>query len=91
MTSARNLTSLIVFTEEKTLLPEPSRLGSVSIGSGRTRISNHPALGKKMSAAGWTFFYVAGTVRMKVVAFDRARMIPSAVNRLLAAVVCTRA
>jgi hypothetical protein len=91
MTSSRNLNSPLVdgafLIEEKTLLPEPSPHDSVSIGNGWARISNNLAFQNKLAAAGWTFFYMAGTIRMNVVGFDRPRTIQTAVNRLLAAVI----
>jgi len=90
MTSSRSLNSPIVdgtlLIQEKTLLPEPSPHDSVSMGNGWARISNNLAFKKKLSAAGWNFFYMAGTIRMNVVGFDRPRTIQTAVNRLLAAV-----
>jgi len=90
MTSSRNLNSPIadgtLLIEEKTLLPEPSPHDSVAIGNGWARISNNLALEKKLTAAGWTFFYMAGTIRTNVLGFDRPRMIQTAVNRLLAGV-----
>ena len=90
MASSRNLYSPIVdgtfLIEEKTLLPQPSPHDSVSIGNGWARISNALTFEKKLAAAGWTFFYMAGSIRANVLGFDRPRMIQTAVNRLLAAV-----
>jgi len=90
MNSSRNLDLPIVdgtfLIDEKTLLPEPSSNDSVSIGNGWARISYNLTFEKKLAAAGWTFFYMAGATRMNVIGFDRPRMIQTAVNRLLAAV-----
>ena len=71
---------------ENTLLPEPSAQDSHSIGNGWARITNSPALEKKLAAAGWSFFYMAGTIRASVLGFERNGMIQTAVKRLLSKV-----
>jgi len=71
---------------ENTLLPEPSPQDSHSIGNGWARITNNVALEKKLAAAGWAFFYMAGTIRANVLGFERHRMIQTAVKRLLSKV-----
>src|ERR1700746_1583755 len=90
MASSKNLYSAIVdgtfLIEEKTLLPQPSPHDSVSIGNGWARISSPLTFEKKLAAAGWTFFYMAGSISANVLGFDRPKVIQTAVNRLLAAV-----
>jgi hypothetical protein len=90
MTSSRNLNAPIIdgtlLIEENTRLPEPSPGESLSFGNGWARIPNNLAFEKKLGAAGWTFFYMAGVLRATVLGFDRHRMIHNAVKRLLAAV-----
>ena len=71
---------------ENTLLPEPSAQDSHSIGNGWARITNNLALEKKLAAAGWSFFYMAGMIRASVFGFERNRMIQTAVKRLLSKV-----
>lgn len=90
MTSSSNLKPLIVngtfLIKEKTLLPAPSPHDTVSIGNGWARISNNIAFEKKLAAAGWTFLFMAGQIKTNVFGFDRARMLQTAVKRLLGAV-----
>ena len=69
---------------EDTLLPDPSRGDSVSIGNGWARITNNQALQKKIAASGWTFFYMAGAMRATAVGFDHQKSVRTAVERLLA-------
>src|SRR5579871_4119931 len=69
-----------------TLLPESAENDRVSVGNGWSRISNKASFEKKLQAAGWTFFYLAGTIRSNVMGFDGPRSIQTAVNRLLATV-----
>jgi hypothetical protein len=75
-----------IFIAQDTLLPEPSAQDSQSIGNGWARITNHLALEKKLAAAGWSFFYMAGMIRASVFGFERNRMIQTAVKRLLSKV-----
>ena len=90
MTSLKDNNASIVdgtlFVEANTLLPEPSPRDTQSIGNGWARITNNLALKKKLVTAGWTFFYMAGTIRATALGFERSRMIRAAVKRLLATV-----
>jgi hypothetical protein len=40
-------------------------------------------LEKELAASGWTFFFMAGAIRMTAFGFDRARMIHAALKRLI--------
>jgi len=41
-------------------------------------------LDQEIANAGWTFFYIANTIRTTAFGFDRARMIHAALGRLIA-------
>jgi hypothetical protein len=56
------------------------------MGNGWSRITNNLSLEKKLAAAGWTFFYMAGTIRASVLGFERQRTLQTALKRLLAKV-----
>jgi hypothetical protein len=75
-----------ILIAENTHLPEPSTQDSRSIGNGWARVTNSLAFEKKLAAAGWAFFYMAGTIRVNVLGFDRHRMMQTAVKRLLSKV-----
>ena len=72
-----------ILFEANTLLPEPSRLDSFATGNGWVRVANNLAFEKKLAAAGWTFFYMAGTIRANVFGFERQAMIQAALKRLI--------
>jgi hypothetical protein len=40
---------------------------------------------KELSAAGWTFFFMAGTIRMTAFGFNRHRTVDAALNRCIKA------
>jgi hypothetical protein len=73
-----------ILFEEGTLLPEPSRLDNGATRNGWVRVANNPVFEKKLAAAGWTFFYMAGTIRANGFGFERQSMIQTALNRLIA-------
>jgi|ERR1051325_8643566 hypothetical protein len=73
--------------EENTLFPESSSPNDrTSIGNGWSRINNNVTFEKQLADAGWTFFFMAGTIRTSVLGFEHQRMIQTAVKRLLAKV-----
>lgn len=75
----------VVLVERSTLLPEPCRLDGDSTGSAWAQVANNGdvhQLEQKIAAAGWTFFFMAGTIRASAFGFDRQRMIHSALQRL---------
>ena len=60
------ITQRFVLIESNALFLEPLRLAKDSTGSKWTRVANHidlQSIERKLFAAGWTFFYSAGTVR----------------------------
>ena len=78
-----------ILVEKSTLLPEPLGLESDLTESGWARVTNNPdrrQIEEKLAAAGWTFFYMAGTIRTIAFGFDRPRMIEAALKRLIATV-----
>ena len=72
---------------ESALLPEPSSQDSHSMGNGWVCITNKAAFENKVAAAGWAFFFMAGTMRERVFGFDHQQMVQTAVKHLLASVV----
>src|ERR1700737_4045807 len=78
-----------ILVEKGTLLPEPLGLESDLTESGWARVTNHPdrrQIEAKLAAAGWTFFYMAGTIRTIAFGYDRHGMIQAALKRLIATV-----
>ena|ERR1700676_4932603 len=78
-----------ILIEQNTTLPGTLALESSSTGSGWTQMTNNPSrhlLEEKLSAAGWTFFLMAGTIKTIGFGFDQPGMIQGALNRLIAAV-----
>jgi hypothetical protein len=78
-----------ILIEKGTLLPEPLRLESESSAEGWAPVANHldgHQLEQRLSAAGWTFFYMAGAITRTAFGFDRAKMIHVALKRLIASV-----
>jgi len=71
--------------EKNTVLPEAIRLESDFTGNAWARIADHAnvrLLEKAIAAAGWTFFYMAGTIRASAFGFDRQKMVHAALVRL---------
>src|SRR5260370_4097530 len=78
-----------ILVEKNTLLPGALALESGSTESGWSGVANNPdrdELGAKLGAAGWTFFYMAGTIKTTAFGFARPRMIQAALKRMIAAV-----
>ena len=78
-----------ILVEKSALLPEPLQLGSDLAGNGWARVaSNHHGheFEKKLAAAGWTFFFMAGAIRTIGFGFGRPAMIQAALQRLTAIV-----
>lgn len=74
-----------VLVANSTLLPSPSRLESDSAGPGWSQVLNNGdvhQLEKTIDAAGWNFFYMAGTIQASAFGFDRQSMIHSALQSL---------
>jgi hypothetical protein len=75
---------------DATLLPESANGDRISVGNGWDRIGNKAAFEKNLDAAGWTSFYLAGSIRRNVIGFDGPRSLATAVKRLLATVVLAK-
>lgn len=81
----RTITAGTVLVENGTLLPEPMRLAGDSRASGWATVAgnlNSQQLEKELTAAGWTFFYMAAAIKVK--AFGSAMDKP--LDRLIQAV-----
>lgn len=72
-----------------TALPEPLALESDPGATGWTRVANHlngRQLQKNLAAVGWTFFYMAGSIRSSAFGFERQKMVNAALKRIVAKV-----
>ena len=75
----------LVLVENSTLLPAAFRLEADSSGTGWAQVAGNGdvhQLQKKIAAAGWTFFFMAGTIRASAFGFDRQSIIHAALRRL---------
>jgi hypothetical protein len=75
-----------ILIEKGTLLPDPLRLETASHASGWAPVTNHldgRELGKKLDAAGWTFFYMAEEIRSTAFGFNRQNRTDAALKRLI--------
>ena len=90
MSSQKHMASQVVdgtlLIADATLLPDSMSDDRVSMGNGWARIANKASFENKLQSAGWTSFYLAGTIRSNVIGFDGPQAIQTAVNRLLAGV-----
>jgi hypothetical protein len=80
------ITAGSILIEKGTLLPEPMRLETEPQESGWARIVDTPdrrQIEKELSAAGWTFFYMAGVIKTIAFGFDRSKTVRAAVDRLI--------
>lgn len=87
--SNQAITGGAILVEKNTPLPELLRLDSDSMGTGWARLANNvdnQQLEKTISRAGWTFFYMAGTIRTTGFGFERQKMVNAAVKRAIAKV-----
>ena len=78
-----------IFVEMSAPLPKPLQLESGLAGNGWAQVANNHdsrELEKKLAAAGWTFFYIAGAIRTIGFGFERPAMIEAALRRLTAIV-----
>ena len=75
-----------ILIEEGALLPESLRFESEPCSDGWRAVKNLDGCGldRKIREAGWTFFYMAGKIRVSVFGFDGEKALRRAVNRLLA-------
>ena len=87
---ASQITDGTLLITDATLLPESANGDRISVGNGWGRIGNKAAFEKNLDAAGWTSFYLAGSIRRNVIGFDGPRSLETAVKRLLATVVLAK-
>ncbi len=75
-----------IFIKESALLPDSLRFESELCSNGWREVKNLDGygLGGKIREAGWTFFYMAGEIRVSVFGFERARAASQAVERIMA-------
>lgn len=79
-----------MLVEKDASLPQCFSLGDASYQDGWRPITFHLGfreLGEELAATGWTFFYVATSLKMTSIGFDRARMVHAALGRVIARVV----
>jgi len=84
---ASKVTAGTLLIADATLLPDSANSDRISVGHGWGRIGDKAAFEKNLDAAGWTSFYLAGTIRKNVIGFDAPRSLETAVKRLLGTVV----
>src|SRR5579864_8177537 len=85
----RTINAGSILVEKSTLLPSPMKLESGPTENGWARVTNNPdrqQLEKELSAAGWTFFLMAGAIKTIAFGFGRPRMIQTALKRLITTV-----
>ena len=74
-----------ILIENGTLLPRSMALESEPYSSGWATVTNLRAdFEKDISQAGWTFFFLAGSIQTTVLAFDQQKAVYTAVGRLIA-------
>lgn len=76
-----------VLVKKGTPLPQRLGLENDSTAMGWASVSNHlnaHELEKELAAAGWTFFYMAGSIRATAFGFDRQKMVEAALRRVIA-------
>jgi hypothetical protein len=78
-----------ILVEKDTLLPVPFRLEGNSTGDGWSRVVDNAQvtnLESSLAAAGWTFFYMAGTIRASAFGFESQSMVLAALKRVATSV-----
>ena len=74
-----------ILIEQGTVLPKSLLLTSEPYSTGWTAVTNVRAeFEKDISRAGWTFFFLAGTIRETAFGFDKQKAVHTAVERILA-------
>ena len=83
MTDAIKTGSILV--EKGALMPESLRLEGRPYSSDWTAISSHDldALGTAVNRAGWTFFFMAGEIKITAFGFDKEKAVRRAVKRVI--------
>ena len=73
-----------ILIEDGTLLPKSLLLESEAYSIGWTSVSNvRSEFEKALNQAGWTFFFMAGTIQATVFGFDKQKAVRTAVKRII--------
>ena len=73
-----------ILIEDGTLLPKSLLLESQAYSTGWTSVSNvHSEFEKAINQAGWTFFFMAGTIQSTVFGFAKQKAVRTAVKRII--------
>ncbi len=78
-----------VLIEKKLQLPQSLRVGSEVAGTGWVAVAEGMEVRQvesELSAAGWTYFFMAHAIETTVFGFDRAQALAKALQRLIALV-----
>jgi hypothetical protein len=83
---AETINTGTILIKDGTLLPEALRFESEPCATGWRLVKNLDGygLGRKISEAGWTFFWLAGELGATVFGFDGQKTVRRAVKRILA-------
>lgn len=75
-----------ILMKESALVPDCIRFDCESYSEGWRAVNSLDGCGvdRKLGEAGWTFFLLAGEIRVTVIAFNREKALRRAVRRLLA-------
>lgn len=88
---ADTITTGSILLAEGAVMPTSLLLESAPYSSGWLFVKSGAAeLGRNVSKAGWTLFYMANQIKATVFGFDRARSIRTAVRRLIATTAAER-
>lgn len=75
-----------IFVQDNPFLPKTLHLESKTEHGGWARVANHMDGGQletTLSAAGWTSFYLAGSIQTTAFGFDRQKTASEALRRLI--------
>ena len=74
-----------ILIERDATMPESLRLEGNSFSSGWRSVSNLDlnGLDTAINKAGWTFFFMAGEIKISAFGFDQERAVRRAVNRVI--------
>jgi hypothetical protein len=74
-----------ILIEKDALMPESVRLERTPYSSGWTAVSNLDlnGLDTAISKAGWTFFFMAGEIKITALGFDRETAVRRAVDQVI--------
>ena len=84
MTMTDTVKTGTILIEDGTLLPKSLLLESEAYSIGWTSVSNvRSEFEKALNQAGWTFFFMAGTIEATVFGFDKQKAVRTAVKRII--------